>query len=532
MSPGRAHRLAAVDASCGPGRSASDHRPLAAASRCRPRRWRSSRHRRSIVLYALVPGRPPRTAASWSPRCSSAGSSCSPGSTSAVDHPTDVARRPRRSASAIPLVAFRMLVPERHLPGHLPARARRAHLDVGGAPRRGHPSGRCATSSASTWSTIKPVRAGRVRRARRRCGSRVDGDAGHVPVRQALRRSPTCGPTAGTSSAARCSTAGWRTSRPSTPSAAWSSTRTTCCGCCATPGCPTASPYGFVEITPEREYLLVTEFFDGAQEIGDAEVDDARHRRRAAARPPAVGRRPRPPRHQAGQPAGPRRPGAAHRRRLRRGAAVAVAAGGRPGQHDARPRAAHRRADRLRAGAAAVLRRTRSPRRSPPPAGSPCPSQLAPDDPPAGPGPARRVPQPAAERRRRSASSAGRSAGSGCCWRRRAGRAGRHARSGALLGARCEARPRWPSPRWSRWPPAARRTRWLVEQCGRAAALRPGQPGRSAGRGGHAWRSPCRARSGCRASGGAGRLDASSSPTAGRADPHRLQLRPGRRRTR
>jgi hypothetical protein len=30
-----------------------------------------------------------------------------------------------------------------------------------------------------------------------------------------------------------------------------------------------------VEITPEREYLLVTEFFDGAVEIGGADVDDA-----------------------------------------------------------------------------------------------------------------------------------------------------------------------------------------------------------------------------------------------------------------
>jgi membrane-associated phospholipid phosphatase len=36
----------------------------------------------------------------------------------------------------------------------------------------------------------------------------------------------------------------------------------------------TAAPYGIVEITPEREYLLVTEFFTGAVEIGEAEVDD------------------------------------------------------------------------------------------------------------------------------------------------------------------------------------------------------------------------------------------------------------------
>jgi len=38
---------------------------------------------------------------------------------------------------------------------------------------------------------------------------------------------------------------------------------------------PVPEPYGFVEITPEREYLLVTEFFADAEEVGDAEVDEA-----------------------------------------------------------------------------------------------------------------------------------------------------------------------------------------------------------------------------------------------------------------
>jgi tRNA A-37 threonylcarbamoyl transferase component Bud32/membrane-associated phospholipid phosphatase len=38
-------------------------------------------------------------------------------------------------------------------------------------------------------------------------------------------------------------------------------------------GLPTPRPYGFVELTPDREYLLVTEFFDGAVELGEAEVD-------------------------------------------------------------------------------------------------------------------------------------------------------------------------------------------------------------------------------------------------------------------
>ena len=37
---------------------------------------------------------------------------------------------------------------------------------------------------------------------------------------------------------------------------------------------PVPAPYGIVEITPEREYLIAMEFFDGAVEISDAEVDD------------------------------------------------------------------------------------------------------------------------------------------------------------------------------------------------------------------------------------------------------------------
>src|SRR4029453_12973457 len=39
-------------------------------------------------------------------------------------------------------------------------------------------------------------------------------------------------------------------------------------------GLPSPTPYGFVELTPEREYLLVTEFFAGAGGLGEAEVDD------------------------------------------------------------------------------------------------------------------------------------------------------------------------------------------------------------------------------------------------------------------
>jgi tRNA A-37 threonylcarbamoyl transferase component Bud32 len=39
-------------------------------------------------------------------------------------------------------------------------------------------------------------------------------------------------------------------------------------------GLPSPAPFGFVELTPEREYLLVAEFFAGAVELGEAQVDD------------------------------------------------------------------------------------------------------------------------------------------------------------------------------------------------------------------------------------------------------------------
>jgi membrane-associated phospholipid phosphatase/tRNA A-37 threonylcarbamoyl transferase component Bud32 len=42
---------------------------------------------------------------------------------------------------------------------------------------------------------------------------------------------------------------------------------------CRDAGLPTPRPYGVVELTPEREYLLVTEFFAGATELGEAEVN-------------------------------------------------------------------------------------------------------------------------------------------------------------------------------------------------------------------------------------------------------------------
>ena len=39
-------------------------------------------------------------------------------------------------------------------------------------------------------------------------------------------------------------------------------------------GFPSPTPLGFVEITPEREYMILMEFFDGAVEISEAEVTE------------------------------------------------------------------------------------------------------------------------------------------------------------------------------------------------------------------------------------------------------------------
>jgi len=39
-------------------------------------------------------------------------------------------------------------------------------------------------------------------------------------------------------------------------------------------GLPSPRTMGFVEITPEREYAIVTEFLENAKEMGDADVDD------------------------------------------------------------------------------------------------------------------------------------------------------------------------------------------------------------------------------------------------------------------
>ena len=84
----------------------------------------------------------------------------------------------------------------------------------------------------------------------------------------------TCGPTAGTSWAGSCCTAGLEDEKPFNTVRRLVQQEDYALQKLYLVGLPSPRPYGVVELTPEREYLLVTEFFAGATELGEAEVDD------------------------------------------------------------------------------------------------------------------------------------------------------------------------------------------------------------------------------------------------------------------
>ena len=237
---------------------------------------------------------------------------------------------------------------------------------------------------------------------------------------------------------------------------------------CRDAGLPSPRPYGVVELTPEREYLLVTEFFAGAVELGEAEVDDQviddglgiirklweaglAHR---DIKPANLLVRDRQP--------------AADRRRLHRTPPEPLAAGRGPGQHDAVSGPALQPASWSTSGPWASSRSRRSPRGSPPPAGWPCPpSSGACSEPraatctPSSCGCSR--PRPG-----RSRSSAGACGGSGswppwsCWWCWCSTR--ECCRSTTRRPSRRQpASATWPAPIWSRsgcWPSRCRRRPW------------------------------------------------------------------------
>ena len=190
------------------------------------------------ILYALVPEGRWRQTGKWAATAIVALAGLARVALG-LDAPTDVLLGAVIGVT-IPLLAFRWFTPNEVFPVSY-RRGRSAHLDVGGA--RGQAIRRALQdqlglesrrSSRSGW----PGRPGRPR-----CGSRSRAT-------RARSCSASCTPaaicvrTAGTSSAGSCCMGGWRTRRPSTPSAGWSSRRTTRSGCCETPACPRRPPTG------------------------------------------------------------------------------------------------------------------------------------------------------------------------------------------------------------------------------------------------------------------------------------------------
>lgn len=189
-----------------------------------------------------------------------------------VDHPTDVLGAVALGW-ALPVVCFRIAVPEEVFPVTY-SQGRRAHLDVGG--RRGE-----AIKQALDYQlgldvvALEPFA--------------LEGSAGSTPLRLWIREA---GGGAETALFAKLyATNHLRSDR-------WYKLgRTILYGrledekpfstvrrlveyedhmlrLLRDAGLPTPAPYGFVEITPEREYVIVTEFFEGAEEMGNAPLGD------------------------------------------------------------------------------------------------------------------------------------------------------------------------------------------------------------------------------------------------------------------
>ena len=129
--------------------------------------------------------------------------------------------RRRRAAGRLPAAD-----PQRRLPVRY-KRGRPAHLDVTGVARRRHHPGAAgpARPDRQPGEAVRARGVGRLDAAE----DHREGRPGHATCSASSTRRRTCAPTAGTSSAAPCCTAGWRTSSRSTACAGWSSTRTTSC---------------------------------------------------------------------------------------------------------------------------------------------------------------------------------------------------------------------------------------------------------------------------------------------------------------
>ena len=186
----------------------------------------------------------------------------------AVDHPTDVL-----SALVIgwtlPVIAFRMVTPDEIFPIEF-GRATPAHLDVGG--RRGEAITRALHDQLDlTVTAIEPFG--------------LAGSAGSTPLRLTVQSGDETVTLFGKLYAlnhlradrwykfARTIVYGrLEDEKPFSTVRRLAEYEDHMLRLLRDAGLPTPKPFGFVEITPEREYVLVMEFFEGAQEI-DPSID-------------------------------------------------------------------------------------------------------------------------------------------------------------------------------------------------------------------------------------------------------------------
>ncbi|MBW3626324.1 MAG: hypothetical protein KY412_01805 [Actinobacteria bacterium] len=223
------------------------------------------------IVYTLVPGGTWRNRAKWVagvPIVALAASRLYLG----VDHPSDVFVG-AVLGMAIPVVAFRLLTPNDVFPLSY-RRGRTAHLDVSG--RRGEAIAEALqTQFGFTLVELRHFR--------------LESSAGSTPLLLRVCRAVDREPTevfAKLYAHAHLRSDRWyklgRTIRYGRleDEGTFSSVRRLVeyedylLRVMADAGLPVPLSYGFAEITPEREYLLVTEFLTGAVELDDAEVDE------------------------------------------------------------------------------------------------------------------------------------------------------------------------------------------------------------------------------------------------------------------
>jgi tRNA A-37 threonylcarbamoyl transferase component Bud32/membrane-associated phospholipid phosphatase len=190
----------------------------------------------------------------------------------AIDHPTDLLGAAVLGIG-IPVVAFRMAVPDEVFPVAY-RRGRAAHLDVGG--RRGEAIRRAAAEQLGL-SILEATPIG------------LEGSGGSTPLR--LRAAAT------DTSPERIVFAKLYAKNHVRADRSYKLGRAILYGALEDEapfqsvrrfveyedyillllrqhGIRAPRPFGVVEITPEREYMIVMEFFEGAREIGEADVDD------------------------------------------------------------------------------------------------------------------------------------------------------------------------------------------------------------------------------------------------------------------